>query len=146
MSPARVYSPPVMTTHVVSHHHTFRVMTRIVSLTIPYFRVSITFFPSTSCPLLTPSCPLRFLFVPFVSSVPSSSLPSPLFFAQAETEARESIGVDPMSAERYDDEFGVRNSLLPGLRTSQTLPEHTRDALEFNAVPNDYDGACVRCC
>ena len=34
-------------------------------------------------------------------------------------EARESVGVDPMSAERYDDEFGVRNSLLPGLRTSQ---------------------------
>ncbi len=67
------------------------------------------------------------------------------FLSQAETEAREAAGgVDPMSAERYDDEFGVRNSLLPGLRTSQTLPEHTRDALEFNAVPNDYDGACVR--
>ena len=99
----------------------------------------------THCP--RPLCPFFALSSPFVSPLSLPPPCRPLFSAQAETEARESAGgVDPMSAERYDDEFGVRNSLLPGLRTSQTLPEHTRDALEFNAVPNDYDGAFVVVC
>ena len=47
---------------------------------------------------------------------------------------------DPLSADRYDDEFGVRNTLLPGLRTAQTLPEHMADMLALNAVPDDFDG------
>jgi hypothetical protein len=47
---------------------------------------------------------------------------------------------DPLSADMYDDEFGVRNTLLPGLRTSQTLPGQTQDMLAFNAQPDDFDG------